>query len=154
MNKNMAETVLGGVVLIVAGAFLWIFYQTTQIQTVNGYEIKALFTKVGGLQPGSDVRVNGINVGSVVERRLNDDYDAVVVMTIESDIKLPDDTSAIVTGDGLLGGKYVRLKPGRSTTFLTNGGQLKTTEDFKTIEDQVGEIIFLATGGSGDGNSP
>lgn len=152
MNKNLIETVMGAVVLGVAIVFVWIFYTTTQIQTVNGYRITALFTKVGGLQSGSDVRVNGINVGKVTDRRLSEDFDAVVTMTIDDAVRLPADTSAVVTGDGLLGGTYIRLLPGRSAEKLAPGGRLAKTEDFKTIEDQVGEIIFLATGGSNGRN--
>lgn len=31
--------------------------------------------------------------------------------------------------------------------FIAEGGAIERTEDFKSLEDQVGEIIFLATGG-------
>ena len=151
MNRNLLESVLGGVVLIVAAVFLWFFYNTTHIQTADGYHVTAQFATVSGLQPGSDVRVNGITVGTVVERHLTPDFFADVTLNIDRSVKLPVDTVAVITGDGLLGGNYVGLKPGKATEYLADGQRLKNTQDFKTIEDQVGEIIFLATGSEGGG---
>jgi phospholipid/cholesterol/gamma-HCH transport system substrate-binding protein len=33
--------------------------------------------------------------------------------------------------------------------MIAAGGKVSRTKDFKSLEDQVGEIIFLATGGGG-----
>ena len=148
MGRNSVETVLGAVVLIVAGAFLFFAINVAQVKAVQGYEISANFLKIGGLSKGSDVRVNGIKIGTVTDRRLDPKtFDAIVVMSILPDVKLPKDTVATIGSEGILGGKYVRLKPGRSADMVAPGGKLGKTEDFKSLEDQVSEIIFLATGG-------
>ena len=150
MGRNAVETVLGAVVLVVAGMFVFFAYGTAQVSTVAGYEVRANFFKIGGLTPGSDVRVNGIKVGSVVSAELDPEtYDAVVVMSISSEIKLPKDTVAGIGSEGIVGGKYVRLEPGAAKEAITAGGAISKTKDFKSLEDQVGEIIFLATGGQG-----
>ena len=144
---------MGGVVLLVAVGFVVFFYNNAQVKAVAGYPITGNFFKIGGLQPGSDVRVSGINVGTVKAISLDpESFDAVVRMSIDPKIKLPADTVAAIASDGLLGGKYVRLKPGREKKFLAAGAVITKTEDFRSLEDQVGEIIFLATGGSGGGN--
>jgi phospholipid/cholesterol/gamma-HCH transport system substrate-binding protein len=148
MGRNAIETVLGAVVLIVAGVFLFFAFNVAQVKAVTGYEIKAHFLKIGGLSKGSDVRINGIKVGTVLDRVLDSTtYEAVVVMSIRPDIKLPKDTVATIGSEGILGGKYVRLKPGQAKEVLEPGGRIAKVEDFKSLEDQVGEIIFLATGG-------
>lgn len=149
MGKNLVETVMGGVVLLVAAGFLFIALQTAQVKSVEGYTVEAAFLKIGGLQQGSDVRMNGIKIGTVSESKLDTEtYDAVVSMTIRPDLKLPADTVASVVSGGLIGGKYVRLEPGADReNFIEPGGRLEKTKDFKSLEDQVGEIIFLATGG-------
>jgi len=46
-----------------------------------------------------------------------------------------------------LGGKYVDLRPGRSATIIKDGESIQKSVDFQSLEDLVGEIIFLATGG-------
>ncbi len=151
MGKNIVETVMGGVVLLVAAGFLYIALNEAQVKSVEGYTVKAAFLKIGGLQKGSDVRMNGIKVGSVLDSTLdNETYDAVLSMTIRPDLKLPADTVASIVSGGLIGGKYVRLEPGADReNFVEAGGSIENTKDFKSLEDQVGEIIFLATGGEG-----
>jgi phospholipid/cholesterol/gamma-HCH transport system substrate-binding protein len=152
MGKNLIETVMGGVVLLVAAVFLYVAMNETQVKSVEGYRIEAAFLKIGGLQKGSDVRLNGIKIGTVEESKLDTQtYDAVISMSIRPDIKLPIDTVASVVSGGLIGGKYVRLEPGADReNYLPVGGRIENTKDFKSLEDQVGEIIFLATGGEGE----
>jgi len=152
MGKNLVETVMGGVVLLVAVVFLFVAMNETQVKSVEGYRIEAAFLKIGGLQKGSDVRMNGIKIGSVEESKLDlQTYDAIVSMTIRPDIKLPVDTIASVVSGGLIGGKYVRLEPGADReNYLPVDGRIENTKDFRSLEDQVGEIIFLATGGEGE----
>lgn len=151
MRRNLAETVMGAVVLVVAGTFLYFFFTTAQIKTQNGYHVSVTFSKVGGILAGSDVRISGINVGTVSDVHLDPKtFLAVLTMSLKPDVKLPVDSVATIASNGLIGGNYVRVKPGREQNFVASGGTLAKSEDFKTLEDQVGEIIFLATGGSGD----
>ncbi len=150
MGRNAVETVLGAVVLGVAGMFLYFAYSTAQIKTVDGYDVRAIFFKIGGLTAGSDVRISGIKVGTVKSSTLDPEtFDAVVTLTIRPDVKLPADTVASIGSEGIVGGKYVRVEPGTSTDIIAAGGVLSETRDYRSLEDQVGEIIFLASGGEG-----
>ena len=150
MGRNAVEAVLGAVVLAVAGMFIFFAYGTAQVKNVGGYAVSANFFKIGGLTPGSDVRINGIKVGTVVSAHLDrNTYDAVVKMSIAADIKLPQDTTAGIGSEGIVGGKYVRLEPGQAKKIIAPNGAISKTKDFRSLEDQVGEIIFLATGGKG-----
>jgi phospholipid/cholesterol/gamma-HCH transport system substrate-binding protein len=149
MRRNAVETVLGAVVLLVAGMFVYFAYNTAQVKTIDGYNIKASFFKIGGLTTGSDVRINGIKVGTVTNARLDPEtFDAVIEMSIRPDIKLPTDTIAAIGSEGIVGGKYVRITPGSAKETISDNGSISETKDFRSLEDQVGEIIFLATGGS------
>lgn len=153
MGRSAVETILGLLVVSVAVIFVVFAYNTAQVQAVKGYEVSANFFRVGDLTPGSDVRISGIKVGTVIESRLDlETFDAIVTMSIADHIQLPDDTEAAIGSEGILGGKYVRLLPGGSTEAIPNGGMIRRTKDFRSLEDQVGEIIFLATGGSGGGS--
>ena len=149
MRRNAVETVLGAVVLLVAGMFVYFAYNTAQVKAIDGYNIKASFFKIGGLTTGSDVRINGIKVGTVTNARLDPEtFDAVLEMSIKPDIKLPTDTIAAIGSEGIVGGKYVRITPGSAKEIISDNGSISETKDFRSLEDQVGEIIFLATGGS------
>ncbi len=146
MNKKPIETIMGFVVLIIAVLFLLFAYRVSDLQVVKGYELNARFLKVGGLNIGSDVRINGVKVGTVVNQKLNnDDYMVNVILSIASDIKLPKDSVVAITGDGLVGDRFVKIEPGKSNEFLKDGDTFANTKDFKTLEDMVGEIIFMVT---------
>jgi len=150
MRRNLAETVMGAVVLVVAGAFLYFFFTTAQVKSQGGYQVNVTFSKVGGILAGSDVRISGINVGTVSDVHLDPKtFLAIITMNLKPDVRLPADSIATIASSGLIGGNYVRIKPGRTQNYLASGGTLEKSEDFKTLEDQVGEIIFLATGGGG-----
>ena len=150
MKRNPIETVLGAVVLVVAVMFLVFAYNVADLKKVTGYEIKATFLKVGGLERGSDVRMSGIDVGTVTGQTLNPEtFQAQIVMSIEPNVKLPTDTEASIVSDGLLGGKYINLVPGHATDRIAAGGVIGKTRDYQSLEDLVGQIIFLATN-SGD----
>jgi phospholipid/cholesterol/gamma-HCH transport system substrate-binding protein len=147
MNKKPVETIMGLVVLLVAVLFLLFAYRVSDLQVVKGYELNAKFLKVGGLNVGSDVRINGIKIGTVTAQNLSpEDYMVNVTMSISPDIKLPVDSIISITNDGLMGNKFVKIEPGKAQTFLNNGDTFEDTQDFKTLEDMVGEIIFMVTG--------
>ena len=140
---------MGAVVLLIAAGFLYIFATTARVAGVEGYDLTAIFTDTGGLQAGSDVRISGITVGSVKSNILNaETFEAVVTLSINPDVKVPKDSVAAITSAGLIGGNYLRLKPGGSKEFLKSGGAIEKSEYFQSLERQVGEIIFLATGGN------
>jgi phospholipid/cholesterol/gamma-HCH transport system substrate-binding protein len=146
MGRNAIETVIGALVLVVAALFLWVAYDATRLNIVPGYRVSAGFSQLGGLPSGSDVQIGGIKVGSVTERRLDPaTFDAVVVMTIDNGIRLPADTIATIASEGILGGKFVRLLPGKSSEIIPPDGRITQTRPYRSLEDQVGEIIFLAT---------
>jgi phospholipid/cholesterol/gamma-HCH transport system substrate-binding protein len=146
MKRNPLETLLGAVVLIAAAMFLLFAYSIADLKAVTGYEVKATFQKVGGLERGSDVRMSGIDVGTVTGQALDPTtFEAQVVMSIAPGVKLPSDTEASIVSDGLLGGKYVNLVPGRASDQIAPGGKVAKTKDYQSLEDLVGQIIFLAT---------
>jgi len=94
------------------------------------------------------MHLNGIKVGTITDERLEPDtLDAVVIMSIKSGIKLPTDSTASIGSESILGSKYVRLEPSSEKTYTAAGGPITKTKDFYSLEDQVGDIIFLASGG-------
>ncbi len=146
MNKRPVETIMGVVVLTVAALFMVFAYQVSDLQAVKGYEVNARFMKVGGLNTGADVRINGIKVGSVVSQSINPlDYMVDVKLSLMPNISLPVDSTVLIAGDGLMGDKFIKIEPGRSTQKIEPGTTIQHTKDAKSLEDMVGEIIFMVT---------
>jgi len=143
MNRNAVETVMGAVVLVVAAFFLFFAYTTSQVRAVTGYELTARFNRVEGLRGGSDVRISGIRVGSVVSQDLDPKtFVAVVTLSIEPSIKLPVDTVAQITSSGLFGDNYVSLEPGNEDEIIKAGGQIEHTQSPMNLQSLIGQYIF------------
>lgn len=150
--KNLVETLMGAVVLVVAGAFLVFAYTVTNVGSVRGYEISARFDRIDGLRVGSDVRLSGIRVGQVIDTRLEPEtYQAIVRLALEQSVRLPRDTVAQVASDGLLGGAFVALVPGGDDQMVAAGGVLTHTQPPINIVQLLGRIIFSAAENQGQG---
>ena len=146
MKRNPIETILGFFVLFFTIAFL--FYASNRVDTkkISGYTIVANFSKIGGLEVGSDVRISGIKVGSVLKTELKpDDFTADVYLSIDSSMRLPIDTAATIADVGIMGDKYVRLEPGKAQAVLKENDHIMYTKSYKSLEDSVSEFIFLST---------
>jgi phospholipid/cholesterol/gamma-HCH transport system substrate-binding protein len=161
MHRNVIETVMGGVVLIVAAVFLVFVYSSSNITTTSGYELTARFNRVDGVSPGTDVRMSGIKIGSVTDIELDrQSYLAVLHMSVDNDIQLPTDSTAKVQNDGLLGGSFLAIEPGADEEMLAAGGEIRFTQDPINIADLIGRFIFSAAetkageGGAGAGAAP
>lgn len=143
MQKNLVETILGAVVLLVAGGFLTFFYKTTDIRPSSGYTLTAAFSKIDGLDSGSPVRVSGVKVGQVLDFKLDPkNFRAIVRMNINDGINLPKDTAAVIASSGLLDGKFLTLEPGADEEFLKPGDQIEFTQSTPGLEQLLGQVIF------------
>lgn len=156
MRRNPIETVMGAAVLLVAAVFVVFAFSATGVGTVSGYTVQARFDNAAGLTPGTDVRMSGVKVGSVVAQRLDPQtYFAEVTLAIDESVPLPQDTSARVVPEGLLGGNYVMLEPGGAEDMIPDGGSIQYTQGAINIVDLVGRLIFSGgqgqSGGDGGG---
>lgn len=152
MQKNIIETLMGAVVLLVAGVFLAFAYKGSGLRIEDGYVIKANFANASGIALGSDVRVGGIKIGTVSDLTLDSEsYEAVVFMQIRSATKLPKDSSASVVSSGLLGEKYIQITPGGDEKMLAGGGKIEFTQSAINLEEMIGKFMF--SGGGVDKNN-
>ena len=153
MTRNLLETLLGAIVLIVAIVFLGFAYSASQLGDESGYELIARFDRVDGLQRGSDVRIGGIKVGTVIDQTLDPaTYRAEVRFTMREDVEVPADSSISVAMDGLLGGKYLSLVPGGDIEMLAAGDEVTLTQSALNLEDLIGQLIFSQGSGGGASN--
>jgi phospholipid/cholesterol/gamma-HCH transport system substrate-binding protein len=142
-GRNMIETVMGAVVLVVAAMFLAFAYNHSSLRAVSGYEVSARFDRVDGVSTGTDVRISGIKIGTVIDQRLDTErYLAIVRMSIDPRIKLPTDTVAEVASEGLLGGRYLALIPGGEAEMIKPGGEIKFTQSPVDLVQMLGKFMF------------
>ncbi|MDA0340144.1 MAG: outer membrane lipid asymmetry maintenance protein MlaD [Proteobacteria bacterium] len=153
MQRNMIETLMGAVVLVAAAMFLVLAYSAANLRASTGYEIKAPFNKIGGVKIGSDVRVSGINVGSVTDLTLDPQtFRAIVTLTLDDAYQFTEDTTASIASEGLLGGNYIELVPGGSPEMIRPGESIEYTQDSVDIVQLLGRFIFSVEK-AGDGGT-
>lgn len=149
MANNAIETVMGAVVLAVAGGFLYFAYSNSNVKSVEGYAVSAAFTSISGIDAGSSVRIGGIKVGVVESMTLDTNtYQAVARMRIDNNIALPVDSSAAVQSTGLIGDKYIALEPGGEEENLKDGDKITFTQPSVSLEEMIGKFVF--SGGGAD----
>jgi len=145
MSSNLVESIIGAVVLLVAGWFLVFAYERTDGTNIDGYVLQARFDRIDGLNVGSDVRVAGIKIGKVLSNDLDGaSFQAIVKFSVMSGLELPADTAAAITSESLLGGVYLNLLPGGEEDVLADGDEIEETQD---AVDLLGLIGKFTTGG-------
>jgi phospholipid/cholesterol/gamma-HCH transport system substrate-binding protein len=143
MKRNIFETVIGFIVLICAGAFLYFALKISNTQVIRGYNLEAKFENVEGILPGSDVKIGGVKVGSVVRQWIDTNtYEVKIIMEINKHIKIPDDSFIKIVSSGLFGAKFIKIEPGASETFLKEGDSVMFTQSIIDLEDLIGRFVF------------
>ncbi len=147
MQKNVLETLMGAVVLAVAGGFLFFAYKGSEVRVEDGYQVRANFSNISGITLGSDVRIGGIKVGSVTDLSLDSEtYDAVAKMSINNGTQIPKDSTASIVSSGLLGDKYIQISPGGDDAMLKTGDKIDYTQSSVNLEELIGKFMFSGGG--------
>jgi len=147
MGRNLIETVLGAVVLAVAGGFLIFAYNQGAGSKVDGYKVLARFDDLSGIATGSEVRIGGMKIGVVDGLSLDQKtYQATAHLTIQEQVKLPKDTSAAIASAGLLGDKFIKLEPGGDESILKSGDMITFTQSSISLEELIGKFMFSGGG--------
>jgi phospholipid/cholesterol/gamma-HCH transport system substrate-binding protein len=151
MKENFVETLVGVVVIAISALFIAYGYSVTDTQGSDRVEITADFERIDGLTIGSDVRLSGVKIGTVTSTELDkESFLARVNMSLDSSIELPDDSSAKITSEGLLGGNYISIVPGGSDMALESGGEIMFTQGSVDLMSLISQAMFSAGNASNE----
>lgn len=143
MNRISLETAVG---IFLIGGLLCLGYLSVKLGDVSlfgtkQYKIKAKFTNIAGLKEGAQVEIAGVNVGKVSKISLND-YQAIVDLLINPDVRIQEDAIASIRTQGIIGDKYVKISPGGSEEYIKPHGTISETESTVDIEELISKYIF------------
>jgi phospholipid/cholesterol/gamma-HCH transport system substrate-binding protein len=153
MAGTSTEIVTGGVVLAAALGFLVYAGQVAGLAggSAPAYEMTASFRSADGITVGTDVRLAGVKVGTVTAISLNPGtFRADTRFTVADGIALPEDTAALISSEGLLGGNFLELRPGGSPFNLEPGAEIVDTQGSVSL---VTLLLRFVTG-EGEGAAP
>ena len=143
MRYNPVETLMGGIVLITAICFLILGMKSINENQKEGYQISSIFGSSAGLKNGDQVKISGINVGKILNLELDlENYNAKVIVNLNDNINVPEDSSARITSSSLLGGNFIDIIPGSSEMYLKFDDIIYDTKDSVSFEDLLGKAVF------------
>jgi phospholipid/cholesterol/gamma-HCH transport system substrate-binding protein len=143
MERSKVNIAVGVFVVlgILALGYLSIKLGRVAILSGGGYLVVAEFPSVGGLRPGASVEIAGVEVGRVESIGLAD-YQARVVLRLNSDVKLQEDTIASIKTKGLIGEKFIRISPGASEKIIAPNGRIREVEPPVDLEEIISKYVF------------
>ena len=102
--------------LVAVGAIYYVGKEKNKFGSV--LHISAQFSSVSGLKPGSNVRLGGIDVGTVNGIELVTDTTVQVDLIIQRKVQrfIKKDAKASISSDGLMGDKVITITAGTPTT--------------------------------------
>jgi phospholipid/cholesterol/gamma-HCH transport system substrate-binding protein len=144
MRKFDLELAVGFFVIIGILSLVYLSVRLGKLETIGGgrYIVYAEFANAGGIKPGADVEIAGVEVGKVKSLMLDKNYRAFITFTITKDVEIQEDAIASIKTKGLIGEKYVQITPGGSDKLIASGGKIKETESAVDIEELVSKYIF------------
>ena len=152
MAENVTEVLAGAAVLAVAVGFAaWAGLGTAVGPAPGSYPLKASFRSVDGISIGTDVRLAGVKIGTVTGLSLNPQtYYADATVSVKDGIEVPDDSAILISSEGLLGGNFVEIQPGGSSTMLESGAEIEDTQGAVGL---IQLLMKFVSGDKGDSSS-
>jgi phospholipid/cholesterol/gamma-HCH transport system substrate-binding protein len=143
MKKLDLELAVGLFILAGIVCLGYLSVKMAKMEIIGGdrYEVYAIFSDIGGLKEGSSVVIAGVEVGRVKSITM-EDYEAKVVLSISTDVKLQEDSIATIKTRGLIGEKYLSLTPGGSEEIIKPGGKIRETLPPVDFEELVSKYVF------------
>lgn len=145
MNMVKLEMMVGTFMLIGILCLGYVSIKLGKMEIVGGdfYSVSAGFDSVSGLKPGARVEIAGVEVGKVdrivLDAKSGDR--ALAYLKIKSGVKITDDVIASVRTSGIIGDKFIKLRPGGSEKMLKDNSIIRETESAIDIEELVSKFI-------------
>lgn len=105
------------------------------------YTVKAKFINCDGILKGSKVKMSGVMIGEVSRIELNNDYDAIVWIKVQKNVKIPKDSEMMILTSGFLGSKYLNISPGFLDDYMKENDIILKTRPAMNFENLMGQFV-------------
>ena len=145
-RRRMAEEtrhILVGAAVFLGLAALFALSAGRDGGTLGSYRVVAHFNTAEGVYLDSPVTLAGVQIGRVSGMEFDSRrQQAIVTMEIAPEVELPLDSIAIVTSEGMIGGRFIRMEPGGELDMLGDGDRLDYTQGSIMFEELLAKIII------------
>ena len=101
------------------------------------FELYSKFNSVSGLEVGNNVRLSGINVGTVDDIDFLTDTTVVIKMIIKDEVRkyIKKDAIASISSDGLMGDKVLVISAGKTSNVVVENNDYITSKKAIEMDD-------------------
>ena len=145
MKRFNFETSVGVFMVVGFICFAWLSIKLGDIDIFGAESrtVVARFVSVSGLKSGAAVEIAGVQIGKVTGIKLDqEDFEAEVIMQIDREVELQEDSIAAIRTAGIIGDRYVKISPGGSDELIKPGGEIIETESAINLEELISKYIF------------
>ncbi len=126
--------VLGGILLFILG----FSYLKSSSLFDNSKTFYAVYKHVGGLQPGTQVSINGFAVGKVNDIRFKDRSGTLLVtFSVDNEFQFSKNSRAELYDTGIIGGKGIQIKPVMDGAPMAKSGDTLVSDTKPGLTDMV-----------------
>lgn len=155
MSKNSQNTwkvglfVIIGLVLFMVAVYL---IGQNRNMFAKTFQLKSTFSNVGGLTVGNNVRLAGINIGTVKTIDFVSDSSVVVMAEIQEEVHkyIKTDARAGIGSDGLMGDKVLTISPGvksdqivKSNGFIASAQPIELEDIMESVQVSVDNAQYI-----------
>ena len=140
MNKESGyQWKLGMFVIIGLILFVGTIYFVGKQKNLFGstFELYSKFNSVNGLEVGNNVRLSGINIGTVDEITFLTDTSVVIKLVIKDEVRkyIKKDAIASINSDGLMGDKVLTISSGKNSTVIVENSNYIASKQSIEMDD-------------------
>jgi phospholipid/cholesterol/gamma-HCH transport system substrate-binding protein len=145
MNKESGSIwKLGMFVIIGILLFIITIYFIGKNKNLFGstFNLKSEFKNVSGLKVGSNIRLSGINVGTVNKIEFISDSLVLVKLLIKDEVRqyIKTDATASIGSDGLVGDKVLIISPGTTSKSIVKDNDIILSNRTIELEDIMNSV--------------
>lgn len=140
MKNNINHKIrLGIFISLGIAVFVFAIYFIGEKQQLfrSTFQLSGVFKDVAGLQVGNNVRLSGINVGTIDNITIISDTSVRVILFVDEDTRqfIKKDAVASIGSEGLMGNKVLIISPGTGGKKIIDDGDVITTSQPTDIDD-------------------
>ncbi len=105
MNK---EIKLGIFISLILSSFLVLLFYVGNFSLGKFYKFNVLFDDINGLTKGAPIRMNGIEIGKVIDMELRENK-VVLILKIQDKIKIHKNVNFRISSTGIVGTKFLEI---------------------------------------------
>ncbi len=149
--KRLGEILLSVGVLVVAVVFAVYSFNFLKIfEETGSYHVYAEFRDTSGLTVGAEVRIAGIEIGQVLDKRLDHNrFTSVVTMMIDDKVKIPKDSLISINSSGILSNSHIKITPGNDE-YIADNMTFANTKSAASLEELIGRAIYVLSSSGHD----